>query len=306
MEAPKPSEESSSLIKFNITSNKNKYFKITIVYHFTEIYFIAQSLEANLLFMNKKTLNDFIKEKYYQEDFDSLNDIFEDIKDKNFNVFFLEEFEGGMELKYKLKGKKKFIIQLFTNSHNLFLKEVKNFLNIKNLLSDSKIIKNELEVKYIKLWINPFKSLEAILLYRMTKDGKEFKYFHEKCDGEKNKNNLVLVKTKNGYNIGGFTYDFWESNLIKKKGQESFIFSLNKKEKYPLLYGDYSIYCDKQKGPIFNLCDFAFTDTDMTKFRSKGVCFYLYNKGSLITKDKEIFNDYTDVEEVEIYKINFN
>ena len=142
---------------------------------------------------------------------------------------------------------------------------------------------------------------------RTGKDGKEFKNFHEKCDGEKNKNNLVLVETKNGFKIGGFTYDFWESNLKSKKGKESFIFSLNKKEKYPLLYGNYSIFCDIQLGPTFNKCDFAFTGNDMTKIISKGVCYYLYDKGSLLSnKNKEILNDYVDVKEVEVFQILFN
>ena len=135
----------------------------------------------------------------------------------------------------------------------------------------------------------------------MTKDGTEFKNFHEKWDGEKNKNNLVFVKTKNGFTIGGFTRDYWESNSIKKKGNESFIFSLNKKEKYPLLFGDYSIYCDAQNGPTFNLCEFAFNNTDMTKFRSKRICYYLLNKGSLISnKENQLIEDFVDVEEVEV------
>ena len=186
MEAPKPSEESSLLKKFefDITSNKNNKFKMTIIYHFTEIYFIAQSFETNLLFINKKTFNDFIREEsiYYNEDEDfySLKDIYEDIKDKNITAFCLEEFESCTELKlkYKLKGRRKFIVKLINNSHKLFLLVEKNFSNIENLLSESNIIKNESEIKYLKLWINPFKNLEAILLYRMTKDGKEFKNFH--------------------------------------------------------------------------------------------------------------------------------
>ena len=45
----------------------------------------------------------------------------------------------------------------------------------------------------------------------------------------------------------------------------------------------------------------------MTKFISKGVCYYLYDKGSLLSnKNKEILNDYVDVEEVEVFQILFN
>ena len=310
MVTPSPeNDKNSPSISFSITSNKNHIFQVSIEYHFTEIFFLAQFSEKNLQFMNKKTLDNFIQESsYYKEDFDSLNDIFEDIQEKHIlNAFSLEEFENKIDLIYKLKGKKKFIIELLPYNHNLFLEEKLNFFNIQNLLTESNIIKNETEIKYLKLWINPFKNLEAKLLYRMSKDGKEFKNFHEKCDGEKNKNNLVLVETKNGFKIGGFTYDFWESNLKSKKGKESFIFSLNKKEKYPLLYGNYSIFCDIQQGPTFNKCDFAFTGNDMTKFISKGVCYYLYDKGSLLSnKNKEILNDYVDVKEVEVFQILFN
>ena len=103
VETAKPITEGTKYIYFNIISNKNNTYKIVILWNFIEIYFIAQSNETNVQFIAKKTFKDFIKDKYYEEDF---------------NIFSLEELDNKIELKYNLKGKRNYIVELFINNNN--------------------------------------------------------------------------------------------------------------------------------------------------------------------------------------------
>ena len=134
-------------------------------------------------------------------------------------------------------------------------------------LDQSQILLNkEKEQMYIKSWINPVNKLEAELLYsyytgeiKMNKNEIELKMpgyalepvkFHSICD---DKNNILII-CKSKYEIfGGFTPLCFDSNAGNKSDTKSFLFSLNKYEKYkknPNKISE-SIYCNKKCGPSF-------------------------------------------------------
>ena len=89
------------------------------------------------------------------------------------------------------------------------------------------------------------------LIYRATEDGDTAKNFHQNCDGIFG--TLCIVKTRGGWIFGGYTALAWDSDEeTEKKDLDSFVFSINlEKIYYATEKEDYSIYCDKNKGPCF-------------------------------------------------------
>ena len=89
------------------------------------------------------------------------------------------------------------------------------------------------------------------LIYRATEDGDTAKNFHENCDGIFG--TLTIIKTRGGWVFGGYTTTSWDSDeQNEKKDLDSFVFSVNlEKIYYATEKEDYSIYCDKNKGPCF-------------------------------------------------------
>jgi len=116
------------------------------------------------------------------------------------------------------------------------------------ILKNSLIINNNIEYnKLIKNWINPDKKIEGVLLYRLSRDGDQFSTFHSLCDNKGP--TLTLFETIEGTKGGLYTPLSWENNSIYKKDMETFIFNLNKNQKYQKLINDDSIYCDVSFGP---------------------------------------------------------
>ncbi len=127
-------------------------------------------------------------------------------------------------------------------------------------LNQSKILINkDLEKKAIKFWISPNKRLTAKLLYSFHSNIKfyyqdeniqEINKFHEACN--KKSKILILCKSKNEI-FGGYTPLCFDSSNTDKKDNKSFLFSLNKFEKYSKNspYGSKSINCHKNYGPGF-------------------------------------------------------
>ena len=76
-------------------------------------------------------------------------------------------------------------------------------------------------------------------------DGDSTSTFLLKC---KNKCPTILFfKTTNGVRFGGFTTLLWTENSNFIKDEKSFVFSLDKKEKYKVISGNDSIYVDSSK-----------------------------------------------------------
>ena len=136
-----------------------------------------KELESN---NNQKELEERIKQlelnnnqqKQKQED---------KIKNLEKEIIYLQEFKEKIDKKEKEK------------------KENKRIRNMNSLILGD----NEKYNKTIKNWINPNLIIKAQLLYRLSRDGKEFQTFHNLCDNKGN--TLSIFKLDDGNILGGYT-----------------------------------------------------------------------------------------------------
>ena len=84
---------------------------------------------------------------------------------------------------------------------------------------------------------------------------------------------------------------------------ETFIFNLNKNQKYQKLINDDSIYCDVSFGP-WTYC-FGFNgNNQMRKIKHQGLGINShYKKGAEILPNDSKNDKYFEIKEVEVYKI---
>ena len=141
------------------------------------------------------------------------------------------------------------------------LKDIKEKLNIlwkereekekrKKQISNlnSKIInENEKYKKLLKTWINPFKKIKAELLYRLSENGESNSTFHELCDNKGP--TLTLFHVNDGNIVGIYTPLSWDSKSGWKNDNDTFIFNLNKEQKYKKIKSECSAYCNNTYGP---------------------------------------------------------
>jgi hypothetical protein len=128
----------------------------------------------------------------------------------------------------------------------------------KNQKFNSKIITNVEDLDLIarglvKDDIDSLKNLRVgyKLIYRATDHGDKAENFHERCD--EFEGTLVIIKTKDGNIFGGYTAVSWDPDEeAEKKDESAFVFSLNLDKLYfESGEEEYSIFCDKNKGPCF-------------------------------------------------------
>ena len=170
------------------------------------------------------------------------------------------------------------------------------------ILKNSLIINNNIEYnKLIKNWINPDKKIEGVLLYRLSRDGDQFSKFHSLCDNKGP--TLTLFETTEGNKGGIYTPLSWDSNSCWKNDMETFIFNLNKNQKYKKLKNDLSIYCNDSCGPWAYYFGF-YPNNQMRKIQHCGsnINSY-YEKGAEILPNNSGVSKYFEVKEVEVYKI---
>ena len=61
-----------------------------------------------------------------------------------------------------------------------------------------------------------------------------------------------MIKTVAGHIFGGFTTISWDSSGTYKNDTQSFLFSVDKQTKYPIVKNNqYAIYCGASYGPTF-------------------------------------------------------
>ena len=246
-----------------------------------------------------------------------LNEEQKNDKDKinNLNELIIELKNELNELKSEINENKKEIKSLKNEKHNQnneikklkeqmksLLKHIESKENISEL-KNSLIINNNIEFfKLINNWINPNKKIEGELLYRLSRDGEQISTFHSLCDNKGP--TLTLFETKEGNKGGIYTPLSWDSNSNWKNDMETFIFNLNKNQKYKKLINDYSIYCYNTYGP-WTYYGFGFYgNNQMRKIQHQGsnINSY-YEKGAEILPNNSEANKWFEVQEVEVYKI---
>ena len=188
---------------------------------------------------------------------DSKKKMAERIQQQNKQIEKIEKKNQKLENDYKNlydSIKKNYIVQ------NQFNNIVYKAPNPKNLSVDSKIIKTEEEIDFIKkiikekkfqkLGFNP-NNFSLNLIYRATRDGDMGQNFHKLCDGLSPI--LLLIKTTHNVRFGGYTETYFEGTkeYLGKKDDNAFIFSLDKKKYYEIEKGENAILCYINYGPVF-------------------------------------------------------
>ena len=115
---------------------------------------------------------------------------------------------------------------------------------------------------------------------------------------------MTLFYTRDGNKGGIYTPLSWDIKTSSfKNDTESFMFNLNKNEKYKKLKNDSSIWCGNDFGPWSYAFGFQGVN-QMTKIEHRGTCIdEYYERGSQILSKNSNQNEYFNVIEVEVFKI---
>ena len=176
---------------------------------------------------------------------------------------------------------------------NILWKEKKEIQNLK-----SKII-NENDNEKLKEWINPLKKIKAELLYRLSENGDKISTFHQLCDNKGP--TLTLFHVNDGNKVGIYTPLSWDSNSNWKYDMETFIFNLNKNQKYKKIKNDCSIYCNNSSGPY--TAYFGCNNNSMKSIRhySNNINNYYVNGSEILPSNNQ--EKTYNLLESEVYKI---
>ena len=133
---------------------------------------------------------------------------------------------------------------------------MRNFEKLRgDLLNQNTIAFDNLCKAYLCDWLlngDNNKRVNTVLLYKGTRDGDRANAFHQKCD--RRGATLTLVKSTTNFHFGGFTPTQWENLKTFRDTPGSFLFSLDKKLKYPPKNPAVPIYAVFDKslyGPTF-------------------------------------------------------
>ena len=298
---------------------------------------ISAHINDNLIenFFNGEFTFEKIRENKYFLQFDSLKEIFDELKERiNNNKITIEEYENNIKINIQLPSSKnkeiifelnqknkndseriKDLIQIVIEQNTEItelkkeVNELKEKLNIlwkekeerKQIYDlDSKIINgNEKYNESLKNWIDPSRKIKAELLYRSSQNGENISTFHELCDNKGP--TLTLFHVNDGNKVGIYTPLSWDSNSEWKFDMDTFIFNLNKNQKYKKLQPDHSIYCFNSFVPLTS--NFGCENNSMKSLNHWGNNINnFYDKGSEILPNNNQLKEY-DLLETEVYKI---
>ena len=323
--------------EFNIEiiSDKNNTYSIQFTLNSSlEIVANQKNAVLNKSFSNKFTIHEIQQNKYFVQ-FDTLNEIYDEViertkKDKititeNENTLIINiplPSTKYTEQKFELKQISKNDNEKINDLTQLVIKQNKEIADLKNELKDikeklnilwkereeekqisnlnSKIInENEKYKKLLKTWINPLKKIKAELLYRLSENGESYSTFHELCDNKGP--TLTLFHVNDGNIVGIYTPLSWDSKSGWKNDNDTFIFNLNKEQKYKKINSNYSAYCNSTYGPFTGY----FGCNDQKKKSIVHYANYInsyYDNGSDILPSNNQ-QKYYDLLETEVYKI---
>ena len=142
---------------------------------------------------------------------------------------------------------------------------------------------------------------KAIKIFRATENGDQADTFHSICDN--NTNVIVLIKTKDNSKFGGFTSKGFNSNNVDRVDNSAFVFSIDKKEIYPVKNDEKAISCYRNIGPSFTQIIYipdrffsGYSHTYIKQLNYKTNEDYQLNHG----------NKYFKIEELEILELLIN
>ena len=167
-----------------------------------------------------------LKEKSLKNEIDSIIPYIISLNDK------INKMENRMNI---LENK---VNELFSIKEEYSKLKKENIEKNNMLFEKSSIIKKDDE-NTILSWLDKKPSKFNLLLDSKI-DGDSTTTFNQKC---KNKCPTILFfKTTKGVRFGGFTTKFWPEKSNFMKDEKSFVFSLDKKEKYKVTNPNFSIY----------------------------------------------------------------
>ena len=178
---------------------------------------------------------------------------------------------------------------------NKLLEDIKIFGKVNSKKFKSNIVFDE---ELVESWLNN-REFNSELLYRKSRDGSTPNDFHNKCD---NKGiTITFIETTKGYKFGGYTELQWDKSG-GKTDKSTFIFSINKNQKFTSRNNNNSIYCHSSEGPRFG-CGYPeiYLDGTLDKGRSWDHSYCTFTQGRKLTNGEE----YWDVKELEVFKINY-
>ena len=251
----------------------------------------------------EKHLKDECKDnqiKYWKSKFEEAKQLLEE----DFNFKYTEE--NIENLRRRSIERQNTETNLFTNLNldlSMTMTERSREKEFFNFFEKSSIVK-EKDYKYIDdLFIfkvpNKFE-----IIYKMTLE--EENNFHNRCDNVGP--TLILMKIKKSKSsesfnrIGGFTSVDWDCSEKFKVDDQAFIFSLTQKKVYRAQSPFYSIFCSKDLGPCFGIK--STTPSLWTKGNSGG-----YDNSDIFPDSENAFTCGLKefiIEEIEVYKVNFN
>ena len=140
------------------------------------------------------------------------------------------------DLKLEMENIISVIVELQEKNENLekrvkYLEEYIKILEKEkkiNLNKISNILTND-DSSLIISWL-PNNPSKFELLFDTKRDRDYASTFHDKCDGQYP--TLIIIKSNTGYIFGGYVTSPWDSNNSFKSAPNSFIFSINQKQKY--------------------------------------------------------------------------
>ena len=295
-------------------------------------YFFRDYIKAS--FESKFSLDELKKKCLYYNQFTDINEVFKELyfnkKKGQEYIIGNENLDDKIILAIPVEVVKfptlRFELNRIAKTDKELMEEYKKAIdiykfkiNINNFNSQILEIYPE-EKEELKAWISPSKKLKAELLYsyyvncKMIKE-KEYEIdsndrnkigsieaFHKVCDNKYGI--LVICKSKNEI-FGGYTPLCFTSSNDYGYDNKSFLFSLNKKEKYPKSSYDNSesIWCYNYYGPCFGW-DLYFRKykMDVLKFEKDK---YLTPNNWINTENCYACSDGVLLDSLEIFQIKF-
>ena len=291
----------------SLFSKDNIFNNIEILFHKNN-YFIPNSFKndntnvQNKLILNNNIINNKNKENYKEiiendggsewsvnNSYNMIGSVYER------DSYFKKNKENKS---YKIINKNS--IEYCNMDLSLDLQDKNQYSN-KIFSLDTKIISNFKEfdfiIHYLKIKFNK-EIMGSIRIYRGTEDGDKAENFHRLCDG--NTNIIILIKTKNGKKIGGYTSIGFSSINQSNLDDTAFIFSIDKREIYPNIKGKNAIDSYQNLGPSFSGDSIKIYDNFLQEggITSKIGLNYQTNEDYQINDGKRIIS----VEEIEVHE----